>query len=124
MQLPDAYWSRARCPTLLVMLPAAVLAASFVPVANWPTGAWSLLGSVVLLLLGSLGRDAGGAVNNAFLLRGAERRPPSDFAIAMPPTQPPSTGSTSSLRRCPTASSCRIAPQKPLIPWARIRHTK
>jgi hypothetical protein len=60
MQLPDAYWWRARlAPTLLVMLPAAVLAASFVPVATWPAGAWSLLGSVVLLLLGSLGRDAG-----------------------------------------------------------------
>ena len=60
MHLPDAYWWRARlAPTLLVMLPAAILAASFVPVATWPEGAWSLLGSVVLLLLGSLGRDAG-----------------------------------------------------------------
>jgi hypothetical protein len=60
MQLPDAYWWRARlAPTLLVMLPAAILAASFVPVATWPAGVWSLLGSVVLLLLGSLGRDAG-----------------------------------------------------------------
>lgn len=63
MQIPNSYWWRARVlPVVLVVLPGVVLLVSFIPAVSWPGSAWFLASAAVVMLLGSLGRDAGRAM--------------------------------------------------------------